>query len=360
MLVTAGIGGYFVFQSFATVSPPRPLTEWYWDYPAEGFANYEQSITIEAATPNSPYFWATQFGFIDGHMGYMGLQASGNRADGTVGKSAVFSMFKAGIAATPQNCKIEQNNFDGYSGWAGTSCIIAYDWQPGHKYSLHIARNTVEDDGTWWWGWIVDTTTNKGTFIAKIKVPPSWKGLGDMTNVWTEYYGGAKADCKDIPYSKVYFHKPTRTYNYKAVEPTRQVELPLAPNPCADILTTNTNDGTSQQVGNPDLAGNPNVTTIPAMVIDTLAPVVRISQQKQASETRLTKPYFLNATATDNKAVTKMEVYLDNRLVKSVNSNNISYTWKPQAKGRVSTHILKMVAYDAAGNKGIKALSTKY
>ncbi len=45
--------------------------------------------------PNATYFWAHQFGLVGGEGGYLGLQTKGNRADGSLGKLAIFSLWDA-------------------------------------------------------------------------------------------------------------------------------------------------------------------------------------------------------------------------------------------------------------------------
>lgn len=59
------------------------------------------------------------------------------------------------------------------------------------------------------------------------------------------------------------------------------------------------------------------------------------------------------ASAQDNVAVTRMEVYVDGGLLLGTNSGSISAT----AKVGAGTHTVTVNAYDAAGNKGTKAVS---
>ncbi|WP_239031628.1 Ig-like domain-containing protein [Geomonas diazotrophica] len=59
------------------------------------------------------------------------------------------------------------------------------------------------------------------------------------------------------------------------------------------------------------------------------------------------------ASAQDNVAVVRMEVFLDGALLLGTNSGSISAT----AKVGAGTHTVTVNAYDAAGNKGSKAVS---
>ncbi len=248
VIVVALTGGYLVFQSFAAgVRPQGVYSNWSWDTPSGGFTNLSHELTIEEVTPDAPYFWSNQFNFVGGDGGYIGLQSRGSRVDGTVGKTAVFSVFNSGIQGTT-GCSVEQGNFDGASG-SGTSCRVAYDWQVGVKYKFRVEKGTVESNGTWWSGYITNTATGTETLIAKYKVLPSWQGLGDWSVQWTEYFGQLPATCNDLARSKVRFYKPTRTYNGQNVLPARSWLHYATGADCTNSRVVEFNGGTIQEMG---------------------------------------------------------------------------------------------------------------
>lgn len=250
VFIIAAIGAYFVIFGHAATSQ-GVQSNWVWgNKPPEGYANLTHSLMVEEVTPNAPYFWANQFNFVNGDGGYMGLQSRGSRVNGTVGKTVIFSIFSAGIAGTPGSCSVEQAGFDGYDT-SGTSCRVAYDWQPGRKYTMHSEQTGVEADGTWWSAWITDTTTGVKTFIARIKVPPAWKGMGDWTSLWTEFFGGAPATCDKLPYSRVRFYAPTRTLNGANAIPTNAYNYYYQGTDCKNSRIGDFNGGTIQEVGTP-------------------------------------------------------------------------------------------------------------
>jgi hypothetical protein len=178
-----------------------------WAYPVNGYSTMNHQLTVEAVTQDAPYFWAHQFGIVSGEGGYIGLQSGGYRKNGTIGKSAVFSIFGAGIEGTAEACNVEQADFDGGPG-AGTSCIIPFEWVLGHKYDLKIVKGATTSNGIVWTGTIVDTVTSEETKIADIKVPLTWKGMGDASYLWSEYFGPTITDCTTQPYSKVRYGIP--------------------------------------------------------------------------------------------------------------------------------------------------------
>ena len=358
---------YLVFRVGAA-TPQGIQSNWIWNPPADGFTNLESSISIEQVTNGSPYFWANQFNFKGGDGGYIGLQSGGSRVNGTYGKTAVFSIFSAGIYGTPSNCKVEQAGFDGYAG-GGTSCRIPFEWQTGRKYSMRVLKTASDSQSTTWTGSIVDTTSNTDTFIANIKVPKSWQGMGDWTSAWTEYFGTKPSSCDKIPYSKITFFRPTRTIQTTAALGSKDVKTEPAvhinfynyyyqPVDCTNSKITNFNGGTVQEVGNPTpSAGTPS---------DNIPPSVTI--QKPTNGVQAKSPISISASSSDNVAVTKMEIQIDGKTIKSSVSggtgfskqNTISTNYVASNASRAIRHEIKVNAYDAKGNIGSSSIFAFY
>lgn len=59
----------------------------------------------------------------------------------------------------------------------------------------------------------------------------------------------------------------------------------------------------------------------------------------------------IQATATDDTAVTKVELYIDNTLVKTFTGSPYNYSWDT-TKAAAGSHSIVVKAYDAAGNVG--------
>lgn len=231
-------------------TPQGTFTNWNWEPPTNGYSSLENSFIIEDVTPDAPYFWSHQFQFVNGHGygGYMGLQSNGSRVNGTVGKTAVFSVFNSGIAATVGFCEVRQAGFDGYD-IAGSSCRTAYEWVIGHKYRMQTEIAQKEPDGTWWNGWITDETTHIKTFLGSIKVPPAWHGMGAWSVMWTEYFGDKPDTCDALAYSRVHFYPPTA--NNGTVKPSDTSNELSTDVDCTNSKITNVSTGTVQEMGNP-------------------------------------------------------------------------------------------------------------
>jgi len=97
-----------------------------------------------------------------------------------------------------------------------------------------------------------------------------------------------------------------------------------------------------------DAAGNVSAAKSATVLIDTTLPTIN-SVSLSGSST-----VTIKAAASDNVAVSKMELMIDNVLVATVNSGSLSYSWKPAYKG---THTITVKAYDAAGNIRTQSLS---
>lgn len=174
----------------------------------KGYNNLDFFLTIEHEA--STFYWAHQFSFRDGKTGYMGLQTSASYKGEQNTKVAIFSIWDAKMAESP-------NGFSeafGHEG-SGYSCRIKYNWQEGRKYRVRVWELGIAeapDSGTWWGAWVMDMTTEKEEFIGKILVPESWQWLNYTSFNFTEYYGaqdGNRHPCISIGYTKTIYHSPT-------------------------------------------------------------------------------------------------------------------------------------------------------
>lgn len=339
----AGIGLYMLLGASA-ITPHQTYTNWNWSPPAEGFNSLKHQLTIDAVTPNAPYFWSHQFQFIGGDGGYIGLQSQGNRVNGSVGKTAIFSVFGAGLAATPGNCVVEQAGFDGYNT-SGSSCRIPYEWVQGRAYRLRTVKQTADSSGTWWAGYVQDTSTGAETLIGQIKLPPSWKGHGAWSVMWTEYFGAKPATCADLPYSKVRFTKPWA--NAGTIRPVSTSNYLTETSECKSSTITNGVDEVTHQMGNQNLAGTPTPTPSPTR--DTTLPTVIINSPP--ANGTYNSPLNISASASDNVKVASMQILINGSVVKTVSGGSISMSWTAPNKGnKIRRYTLMARAKDTSGN----------
>ncbi len=82
---------------------------------------------------------------------------------------------------------------------------------------------------------------------------------------------------------------------------------------------------------------------------DSTAPSVRISQPLDGATVKGQVTVY--AYASDNVGVTKLELYIDGKLVRQTSSSSISYRWNSN-KATKGSHTIQAKAYDAAGNVG--------
>jgi len=86
-------------------------------------------------------------------------------------------------------------------------------------------------------------------------------------------------------------------------------------------------------------------------VIDTQAPMITVTSPLKHSHHK--KSFYIRAEATDNTMVTKMEAYLDGKLIGSANGNKLNIKIKRKMiSPDQEQHTLSIFGYDASGNKG--------
>lgn len=104
-----------------------------------------------------------------------------------------------------------------------------------------------------------------------------------------------------------------------------------------------------------DAAGNSTVSSVHTVTIsnttdiDTTAPTVSISSPLANSTIPANGRVSISASATDNRNVTKMEVYIDARLTTTTTSGSVSTSWNAK-RATSGYHTIMVKAYDAAGN----------
>ena len=231
--------------------PRGTYSEWWWPdtpRPSTGLPGYtalEHVLVPEVDPgPDSMYFWAHQFRTLSGEGGYIGLQTKGNRADGSLGKMAIFSFWDTLGAEGPGVVRFGGEGV----GW---SCRIPYYWEPGRAYRLRV--ELVERDGgeAWWQGSVGDLDSGEAMQeFGCICAPAGWGGLGTWSIMWTEYYGPALARCSDLDYSKVTFSTPMAETGTGTggVAPSRWRDH-LGDGPCDTSRITRVGSGVRHEMG---------------------------------------------------------------------------------------------------------------
>jgi hypothetical protein len=89
---------------------------------------------------------------------------------------------------------------------------------------------------------------------------------------------------------------------------------------------------------------------------DTVTPVVNITSP--ANNSTVGNGTYVTANASDNKAVTRMEVIIDGVIHATSTSGSVQYTWISYYAS-AGDHNITVKAYDAAGNVGQSAITVK-
>ena len=112
--------------------------------------------------------------------------------------------------------------------------------------------------------------------------------------------------------------------------------------------TSQTKTGVVISSGTTTLA-NVALSLVPAP--DTTVPTVSISTPTAGSTATLGSKVVINATASDNTAVSKVEFYVNGALKSTDTASPYSYSWNATGKGvAAGTYTITAKAYDAAGN----------
>lgn len=107
-------------------------------------------------------------------------------------------------------------------------------------------------------------------------------------------------------------------------------------------------------------SGASNYTTSASVIVaiqtlsDTIPPVVAILSPKNG--TTIWKKVTIQAKASDNVGISKMELYIDGVMTLTKNSNSITWSWNT-ANVPKGQHTISVKAYDVAGNVGTKSIT---
>ncbi|WP_338925413.1 RICIN domain-containing protein [Mycetohabitans endofungorum] len=152
-------------------------------------------ITVVRAPDAAGYYFAQQYGFSGGSVGYMGVRPRPG------GKSlAAFSVFGSGTEVVDTTrCT------GGADGGEGVSCSAEHELVHGRKYLLTITRDSA--DPRVWRGSITDSVTHQQVVLGAYKVPATWGSLFSSQSGFIEYYAKVSS-CASIPLAEILFSPP--------------------------------------------------------------------------------------------------------------------------------------------------------
>lgn len=232
--------------------PTGAYTEWHWPEPppdgdgSPGYKSFELGLTIEREPPaDVGYFWSHQVELQDGDTAYFGLQTLGRRPDGSEGKVAIFSIWKALGARGPGIAQPFSGEGEGYQ------TVIPYAWKPGRMYRLRMFRSGESRRGTEWSATVRDESSGEVSPIGTITVPKKWGGLGAWSVMWSERYTGPEVrTCDDVGYSRVTFTAPTADGG--SVRPDRHHSYVTDPANCPNSRVSERGGRFRQEMGIPE------------------------------------------------------------------------------------------------------------
>ena len=166
---------------------------------ATGFWNTDQRVQVVRKAHHSYWAMVWDFTATAGEGGYVGLQTSARRPDGSTGDIALFSLWNAN-GASGSSC----GQFGGEgTGW---SCRLAYPVAEGGDYRYRVWRLDADAQGQWWGAWMLDVRTGVDRQIGAIRVAPG-KTLMTPPRNFSEYWGD-QVGCDAVPQSVVLFTQP--------------------------------------------------------------------------------------------------------------------------------------------------------
>ena len=123
------------------------------------------------------------------------------------------------------------------------------------------------------------------------------------------------------------------------------------------LLTRNADDlgtaGFDSYYGNGKV--NASRVVAAALTADLVSPVTSVTNPTNGASIAGLKSVLVTVVSSDDRAVTKAELYINGRLTASSASGNFSYTWSTSSL-KTGTYTLQSKAYDAGGNTASSAV----
>lgn len=232
-------------------------------------------------------------------------------------------------ATDPVHTMIKAYSISGNNTTPTTGCTVPAN------YGSVTSTLSIPSDGVYTlWSRIMASSAENNSYLLELDGTSCFV-VGDSSsipaNVWTwvSYQNGAVSDAMRMQLSK-----GTHTLKLIGREAGVKVDRVLA-----------LADATCTPVGTGDQC---------APTGDTTAPIANITAP--ASNATVSGPTTISVNATDNVSVTKVEVYVDAGLSKTLTTAPYTYGWNATGLSN-GAHTLSVKAYDAAGNVGTSTVT---
>ncbi len=109
-----------------------------------------------------------------------------------------------------------------------------------------------------------------------------------------------------------------------------------------------------QAINGKDMSTQSNTLSVTTLAQDTVAPVITSIYPAAGN---VSGQVNISASATDNVAVTKMELYIDSKLYATTTSGSIGYGWNTNPRHWQGSHTITIKAYDGASQSTTKSIN---
>ena len=179
----------------------QAMTSFSWSFenaPEDGASSVTFPISVLKAAHNKQWYFAMQYSFTGGAMGYAGLQPQEDK-NGKSQMRGVFSSFTEGTTTDDENCS------DGADGGPGVSC--GYVFEHDYSQTLDVVVENVGNNK--WAGKAVNTETGEEQHLGSWTLPNGSGNidLGGQAG-FVERYLYNEQPCSKIPHIEVQFHLP--------------------------------------------------------------------------------------------------------------------------------------------------------
>jgi hypothetical protein len=262
MAIVAAVAAINVPVAGAAAAPEYgPWLFWTPPTAQQSYTALSQRVTPRNLAPTT--YWSTQWfwsGAPDG--GYAGIQTDGDRADGTVGPMALFSVWDATKAiAGPHSSCIP---FDGEG--KGMSCRMPFTVTANDTYRTDVVNTRADQAGRWWHTTITDETTNNVADLGEIAAPVA--ATARMPASFVEYFG-RPVGCGQEPIVTSDFQAPVVTPAGTAT-PLPSAYDHATERTCARALISSAGGVTTMTSGGPQPSYVPNVAASAADTVVTV------------------------------------------------------------------------------------------
>lgn len=179
----------FAVGNILSFSYHLPLTE-------RGWSNLIFPMSIQRAPNQRSYFYAQQFQFMAGAIGYIGARPWMGQNQ----LSLAFSVFGKEVKVVSKAlCR------PGADDGPGISCSKIVSYQPGKKFYLTVQKSPVHQ--LRWRGFFSRSRQGERILIGEWEVPKHWGNLLNHQRGFVEYYMPVTS-CLQLPKTDVTFYPP--------------------------------------------------------------------------------------------------------------------------------------------------------